>query len=68
VCSIYLVVAWSAEASVVIPVLHQCEDVQMEGVVARRDPGEHVLELLVLFVQAPDLRFGQRQLIIMFSQ
>lgn len=52
----------------VIPVLHQCEDVQMEGVVARRDPGEHVLELLVLFVQAPDLRFGQRQLIIMFSQ
>ena len=53
--------ARSAEASMVVPLLHQCEDVHLEGVVVGGHPAEHVLELLVLFVQAPNLGFGQCQ-------
>ena len=56
--------ARSAEASMVVPLLHQCEDVHLEGVVVGGHPAEHVLELLVLFVQAPNLGFGQCQLIM----
>ena len=60
--------AQSAEASMVVPLLHQCEDVHLEGVVVGGHPAEHVLELLVLFVQAPNLGFGQCQLIIFSTQ
>lgn len=50
----------------VAPLLHQGEDVHLEGVVVGGHTAEHVLELLDLFVLASNLRFGQCQL-IMFS-